>query len=100
MDAEPRAFQTPLPERGGTGVLDEALAAARAHHERWWDASLHRLRGELLLMYDADTSDVEAALFRAIPAGQIAGTPCDDDPPAVCTAHNRSDGARRQLSDL
>jgi len=42
------------------------LAQARVHNERWWDAELHRLRGELLLMHGADAPDVETALFRAV----------------------------------
>jgi predicted ATPase len=50
----------------GLASIDEALSEARMHNERWWDAELHRLRGELLLMYGADASDVEAALLRAI----------------------------------
>src|SRR6266852_921927 len=50
----------------GLACIDEALTEARTHNERWWDAELHRLRGELLLMHGADTSDGEAALLRAI----------------------------------
>ena len=52
--------------REGLASINEALMEARAHNERWWDAELHRLRGELLLMCGADTSDVEAAFLRAI----------------------------------
>jgi predicted ATPase len=50
----------------GLAVIDEALAEARAHHERWWNAELHRLRGELLRAQGADAHTVEAALVRAI----------------------------------
>src|SRR5439155_15687488 len=50
----------------GLASIDEALAEARAHNERWWDAELHRLRGELLLLQGADASDVEAAILRAL----------------------------------
>ena len=39
----------------GLACIDEALAEARAHNERWWDAELHRLRGELLLMHGVRT---------------------------------------------
>jgi predicted ATPase len=54
--------------RGNEGltVLDEALAAAHAHNERWWDAELYRLRGELLLAAVAREQEAEAALLRAI----------------------------------
>ncbi len=50
----------------GLTSIDEALSEARTHNERWWDAELHRLRGELLLMRGADASDVEAAFLRAV----------------------------------
>ncbi len=50
----------------GLACIDEALAEARTHNERWWDAELHRMRGELLLMHGADASDVEAAHLRAL----------------------------------
>ena len=39
----------------GLASIDEALSEARTHNERWWDAELHRLRGELLLMRGADS---------------------------------------------
>ncbi len=54
----------------GLVALDEALFEARTHNERWWDAELHRLRGELLLMSGAEPSDAEAALLRAIEIAQ------------------------------
>src|SRR6185436_1233401 len=38
----------------------------RAHNERWWDAELHRVRGELLLASGADPDEGEAAYTRAI----------------------------------
>lgn len=50
----------------GLAAVDEAMAASRTHNERWWDAELHRLRGELLLAGGADASDAEAAYLRAI----------------------------------
>ncbi len=50
----------------GLLTIEEALLEVRTHNERWWDAEIHRLRGELLLLRGADTSDVEAALLRAI----------------------------------
>ncbi len=53
----------------GLASINEALAEARRHNERWWDAELHRLRGELLFMRGADApdaSDAQAALLRAI----------------------------------
>jgi DNA-binding SARP family transcriptional activator len=50
----------------GLVVIDEALAASCAHSERWWDAELHRIRGELLLAQGAEAYDVEAALLQAL----------------------------------
>jgi DNA-binding SARP family transcriptional activator/predicted ATPase len=50
----------------GLVCIDEALAEARTHNERWWDAELHRLRGELLLMQGVDVADVEEAFVRAV----------------------------------
>jgi predicted ATPase len=49
----------------GLAVIDEAMAEARANNERWWDAELHRLRGELLWARGADPLEVEAAWARA-----------------------------------
>jgi DNA-binding SARP family transcriptional activator/tetratricopeptide (TPR) repeat protein len=58
----------------GLATLDDALAEARSTNERWWDAELHRLRGQLLLATGHDAADVEAALARAagIARGQQA----------------------------
>ncbi len=50
----------------GLAVLNEALAEARTHNERWWNAEVHRLRGELLLLRGADAEEIEMALLRAI----------------------------------
>jgi DNA-binding SARP family transcriptional activator/predicted ATPase len=49
----------------GLAVIDEAMAEARTNNERWWDAELHRLRGELLWARGADAHDVETAWTRA-----------------------------------
>jgi DNA-binding SARP family transcriptional activator/predicted ATPase len=89
----------------GLASIDEALAEARTHNERWWDAELHRLRGELLLMHGADASDGEAALLRAI---EIARSQQARSLELRATmslarlwiAQHRSDDARQQLSDL
>jgi predicted ATPase len=50
----------------GLAVVDEAMAASRAANERWWNAELHRVRGELLLAGGAERREAEAAYFRAI----------------------------------
>ncbi len=89
----------------GLACIDEALSEARTHNERWWDAELHRLRGELLLMRGAEASDVEAALLRAI---EIARTQQARSLELRATmslarwwsAQHRPDDARRRLQDV
>jgi predicted ATPase len=87
----------------GLACINEALAEARIHNERWWDAELHRLRGELLLMHGADASDVEAALLRAIEIARFQQAKSLElratmSLTRLWIAQNRSDDARRQLS--
>src|SRR5215831_11549101 len=50
----------------GLAAVDEGMTASRLHNERWWDAELHRVRGELLLAGGADRHEAEAAYARAI----------------------------------
>ena len=56
--------------REGLACIEEALAEARTHNERWWNAELHRQRGELLLQDGAQVCEVEAVLLRAIAIAQ------------------------------
>src|SRR6266487_4196281 len=89
----------------GLACIDEALAEARAHNERWWDAELHRLRGEFLLMLGADAPDVEAALLRAIEIARSQQARSLElratmSLARLWSAQNRSDDARRQLRDV
>lgn len=49
----------------GFSTLGEAFAAADQRDERWWEAELHRLQGELLLTQGEDTK-AEASFHRAI----------------------------------
>ena len=89
----------------GLASIDEALAEARTHNERWWDAELHRLRTELLLMHGAGASDVEATILRAISIARSQRARSLElratmSLARLWIAQNRSDDARRQLSDL
>jgi predicted ATPase len=89
----------------GLACIDEALAEARTHNERWWDAELHRLRGELVLLHGADVSDGEAALLRAIAIARAQQARPLELRATMSLARlwitqHRSDDARRQLSDL
>jgi predicted ATPase len=53
------------------GRIDEALALARETGERWTDAFLHRIRGNILLKrYSADPSSAEEAFITAITVAQ------------------------------
>jgi predicted ATPase len=65
--------QAGRPEEG-LEAIEEALVHSRDTNERWWDADLHRLRGELMLAAGRDMQDVDAALSRAaeIARGQHA----------------------------
>ncbi len=89
----------------GLACIDEALTAARTHNERWWDAEVHRLRGELLHMYGADASDVEAALLRAIEIARSQQARSLElratmSLAQLWNAQNRSEDARRWLQDV
>ena len=42
------------------------MAAARESSERWWDAELHRLRGDLLVARGAGAAEGDAAYRRAL----------------------------------
>jgi class 3 adenylate cyclase/predicted ATPase len=56
---------------GGLTQIDEALALAGETGERWSDAFLHRLRGEILLKRDpANTAPAEDAFLTAIAIAQ------------------------------
>ena len=50
----------------GLDVVEAALSCGRETNERWWDAELHRLRGELMLAGGAAAGEAEAALRRAL----------------------------------
>ncbi len=89
----------------GLASIDEALSEARTHNERWWDAELHRLRGEFLLMLGADASDVEAVLLRAIEIARFQQARSLElratmSLARLWIAQHRPDDARRQLSEV
>jgi predicted ATPase len=48
----------------GLTALAEALAAVHNTGERWWEAELHRLKGELLLRHDIPNEHQAAARFQ------------------------------------
>jgi predicted ATPase len=89
----------------GLACINEALAEAHAHNEHWWDAVLHRQRGEFLLMNSADASDTEADFLRAIKIARSQQARSLELRATMSLARlwitqDRSDEARRQLSDV
>jgi len=89
----------------GLACIDEALSEACTHNECWWDAELHRQRGELLRVAGADASDVEAAILRAIEIARFQQARSLElratmSLARLYIAQNRSEDARRQLSDV
>jgi predicted ATPase len=55
--------------------IDEALALASQTGERWTDALLHRIRGEILLKHDpTNTAPAEGALLMAIAVSKQQAT--------------------------
>ena len=50
----------------GLAALAEALATAHRNGERWYEAEVHRLKGELLRMQGADAAEVEACFRQAV----------------------------------
>lgn len=57
--------QAGRPEEG-LHVIEDALVHSRHSNERWWDAELHRLRGEFMFASGQSEHDAEAALHRAV----------------------------------
>jgi predicted ATPase len=66
-EAEANAGET----YAGLRRLDEALAESGRTEERWYEAEMHRIRGEILLKRDpADTAAAEQSLQAAIAIAQ------------------------------
>jgi predicted ATPase len=89
----------------GLSVLDEALAASAAHGEQWWDAELHRLRGELLLAQGVSDAAAEAAFQQALVIAREQGARSLELRAATSLGRlwqqqGRADLARPLLSDI
>ena len=89
----------------GLAAIDEALAESRATNERWWDAELHRLRGELLLARGSDNEEVDLALLRANEIAEAQQAKSLELRAAMSLArhwrnHGRAEDAQRLLSDV
>ena len=89
----------------GLAAVDEGMAASRAHNERWWDAELHRVRGELFLAGGADENEAESTYGRAIEIAQRQKAKSLELRAATSLARlwrtqRRADDARRLLQNL
>jgi tetratricopeptide (TPR) repeat protein len=60
-----QAYLRTLRFEDGLHVIDQALAELALTEDRWCEAELHRVRGELLVV-SADELEAEASLWRAI----------------------------------
>ncbi|GIK36226.1 MAG: SARP family transcriptional regulator [Chloroflexota bacterium] len=58
----------------GLDALEQALAESLQNNEHWWDAEIHRLRGELMRAQGADLADIEAAFQHALEIAQAQQT--------------------------
>jgi predicted ATPase len=83
-------------------LLVEALELADATEERWFEAELHRLRGEWQLVHqNADPHEVEACYCKALMIARRQGARWWELRTAVCLARLWSDqGKFREAHDL
>jgi predicted ATPase len=73
-------------------LLVEALELADATEERWFEAELHRLRGEWQLVHqNADPHEVEACYFKALTIARRQGARWWELHAAACLARLWSD---------
>lgn len=89
----------------GLAAIDEALTESQAHDERWWDAELYRLRGELLRLRGAQDADVQTTLLRAYETARAQQAKSLELRAAMSLARlwharNRTADARRLLNDV
>jgi DNA-binding SARP family transcriptional activator len=54
----------------GVEAIEQGLSESLHNDEHWWDAELHRLRGELIWRLNAEREAVESAFRRAIEIAQ------------------------------
>ena len=59
---------------GAAELLDEAFTQCEAHDERYWEADLHRLRGEVALARGASFSEIKSFYREAIHLGTEQGS--------------------------
>src|SRR5205823_86535 len=54
----------------GLEVIEQGLTESRQNSQHWWDAELHRLRGELIRAQGADVDVVESAFRQSLAIAQ------------------------------
>jgi TOMM system kinase/cyclase fusion protein len=92
--------------REGLAVLDDAVAAVEKTRERYWEAEIHRLRGELLLAASepgapAAARSAEACYRRAIDVARRQGARSLELRAAVSLARLwRAEGRDREAREL
>jgi predicted ATPase len=89
----------------GLAAVDEGMAVSRVQNERWWDAELQRVRGELLLAGGAPSDEAEAAYVRAMEIARTQQARALELRAATSLARlwhtqGRADDARRVLQNL
>jgi predicted ATPase/DNA-binding SARP family transcriptional activator len=89
----------------GLSILDQAMAASQQNSERWWDAELERLRGELLWAQSADAGQIQATFQRAIDIAQAQQAKSLELRAAMSLArwwqaHSRAAEAKQLLTSL
>ena len=77
-------------------TLDEARKIQESTGQRFWDAELHRLKGEALSLGDAAAADVEAAFENALAVARRQGARSLELRAATSLARFRAAGDRRQ----
>ena len=76
----------------GVLLLTKALGETHTTREHWWEAELHRLRGELLLQHSVPDAQRAAACFQQAltpgprPAGQVPGAARRHEPQSPLAA--------------
>jgi predicted ATPase len=91
--------------REGLQILDQALSQVEQSGERFYEAELFRLKGELLQSSNADAAGIEACLYKAIEVARSQSAKSLELRATVSLARllrdtNRRDEARATLSEI
>jgi predicted ATPase len=90
----------------GLSVLDEALTLVEATEERWWEAEVHRLKGELLLQLPLpDISQATACFHQALEVARSQQAKSLELRAALSLSrlwqqHSKQDQARQLLTEI